>query len=299
MKRLTCAALAATLLSTAQAAETMDHSQHSGMSMPGMDMGAMDHGAMDPEGMNHDMSAGSTPLPAATESRTPIPPITDADRQAAFPPLHNGHASHDQALNSYLLIDRLEWQNLDAGNTLAWDIDAWLGGNIDRLWLRSEGERTDGHTDKAELQALWGHAISPWWDVVLGARQDFKPGSPQTWAALGIQGTPLYGLETEATAYLGEAGQSALRLKAEYDLLVTNRLVLQPLAEANFYGKNDPQREVGSGLGNTELGLRLRYQLRPEIAPYVGLTWNKAHGNTEPEEDDGEARLVLGVRAWF
>jgi copper resistance protein B len=134
---------------------------------------------------------------------------------------------------------------------------------------------------------------------VLGARQDFKPGSPQTWAALGIQGTPLYGLETEATAYLGEAGQSALRLKAEYDLLVTNRLVLQPLAEANFYGKNDPQREVGSGLGNTELGLRLRYQLRPEIAPYVGLTWNKAHGNTEPEEDDGEARLVLGVRAWF
>ncbi len=289
MKRLTCAALAATLWNSAHAAETMDHSMHGNMSMPGMDM----------SDMGHDMNSGSTPLPSADESRTPIAPLTDADRQAAFPVLHSGHENHQQALNSYVLIDRLEWQNLDAGNALAWDIDAWLGGDIDRLWLRSEGERVDGRTDKAELQALWGHAISPWWDVVLGARQDFKPGSPQTWAALGIQGTPLYGLETEATAYLGENNQSALRLKAEYDLLLTNRLVLQPLAEANFYGKDDAEREVGSGLANTELGLRLRYHLRPEVAPYVGLTWNKSHGDTPAEEDDGEVRLVMGIRAWF
>ncbi|GLK89645.1 copper resistance protein B [Pseudomonas turukhanskensis] len=288
MKLLTCAALAATLLNSAHAAEAMDHSMH-GMSMPGMDM----------SGMDHDMSAGSTPLPAASESRTPIAPLTDADRQAAFPALHSGHDSHEHTLNSYVLIDRLEWQNLDAGNALAWDIDAWLGGDIDRLVLRSEGERVDGRTDNAELQALWGHAISPWWDVVLGARQDFKPGPAQTWAALGIQGTPLYGLETEATAYLGENNQSALRLKAEYNLLLTQRLVLQPLAEANFYGKDDAEREVGAGLATTELGLRLRYHLRPEIAPYVGLTWNKSHGHTAAEEDDAHARLVVGIRLWF
>jgi copper resistance protein B len=288
MMRLTCAALAATLLNSAHASEAMDHSMH-GMSMPGMDMSSMDH----------DMSAGSTPLTAANESRTPIAPLTDADRQAAFPPLHSGHDSHEQALNSYMLIDRLEWQNLDAGNALAWDIDAWLGGDINRLRVRSEGERVDGRTDKAELQALWSHAISPWWEVVLGARQDFKPGSAQTWAVLGIQGTPLYGLETEATAYLGENSQSALRLKAEYDLLLTHRLVLQPLAEVNFYGKDDAEREVGSGLATTELGLRLRYHLRPEIAPYVGLTWSKSHGDTLAEDDDGEARLVMGLRVWF
>ncbi len=293
MKRLslTCALLA--LASSTYGAEAMDHSMHNrpGMSM---DMPGMDHAAM-----GHDMSAGSTPLPSASESRTPIAPITDADRQAAFAPVTGGHESHDTQLNSYLLLDRLEWQNLEAGNALAWDASGWIGGDIDRLWLRSEGERVDGRTDKAELQALWGHAISPWWEVMLGARQDFKPGSAQTWAALGIQGTPLYGVETEATAYLGEGGQTALRVKADYDLLLTSRLVLQPMAEANLYGKNDPQRHVGAGLSNTELGLRLRYQLRPELAPYVGLTWNRAYGNTPAEEDDGRARLVIGVRAWF
>lgn len=290
---LSCALL---LAAQTQAAE-MDHSMHGSMSMPGMEMGDMP--GMDHSAMGHDMSAGSTPLPNATESRTPIPELTDADRQAAFPAVHGGHDSHDQQLNSYLLLDRLEWQNLKAGNALAWDISGWLGGDIDRLWLRSEGERTDGQTEKAELQAFWGHALSPRWDLLLGARQDFKPGSPETWAALGLQGSPLYGLETEATAYLGENNQSALRLKAEYDLLLSQRLVLQPLIEANFYGKNDPQRDVGAGLSNTELGLRLRYQIRPEIAPYVGLTWNKSHGNTSAEEDDGEARVVVGVRAWF
>lgn len=290
MKRLTFAALALVSLNSAHAAETMDHSMHT---MPGMDM------STPMPGMNHDMSAGSTPLPTASESRTPIPPLTEADRQAAFPPVHSGHESHDAGLNSYLLIDRLEWQNLDAGDALAWDVNAWLGGDVDRLWVRSEGERLEGRTEKAELQTFWGHAVSPWWDVLLGVRQDFKPGPAQTWAALGIQGTPLYGLETEATAYLGENGQTALRIKAEYDVLLTQRIVLQPMVEANVYGKNDPDREVGSGLSNTELGLRVRYQIRPEFAPYVGLTWNKAHGNTEAEEDDGEARLVIGVRAWF
>lgn len=287
MRYLTCLALAFAMVDSAHAAEAMDHSMHG--AMPGMDHGSM----------KHDMSAESTPSPAASESRTPIRAITEADRLAAFPPLHSGHDSHDPGLNHYLLVDRLEWQNLDAGNALAWDVDGWIGGDINRLWLRSEGERVDGHTEKAELQALWGHAVSPWWDVLLGVRQDFKPGPAQSWAALGIQGTPLYGLETEATAYLGENSQSALRLKAEYDLLLTQNWILQPLMEANFFGRNDAGREVGSGLSNTELGLRLRYQVRPEFAPYIGFTWSKSHGNTAAEEDNAEARLVLGARAWF
>jgi copper resistance protein B len=260
-------------------------------------MSTMDHGQM--QGMDE----GQMQPAAPTESRTPIPALTDADRAAVFRS-PSGHAVHDTALNSFFLADKLEWQDADDGSTLAWDLSGWIGGDIDRLWLRSEGERSNGKTEDAEIQALWGHAISPWWDVVSGVRQDFKPGAPQTWAALGVQGMALYNFEAEATAFIGEGGQSAARLEGDYDILLTNRLILQPTAELNFYGKNDPQRGIGSGLSNSEAGLRLRYEIRREIAPYIGVTWNRTYGKTADYataegEDRSEARLVLGVRLWF
>ena len=261
-------------------------------------------------------------------AHNPVPALTDADRAAAFPdlPEHRHthaapaapsdaerlaafprlppHAMHAGGINSFVLVDKLEWQDADAGSALAWDVTSWIGGDIDRLQIRSEGTRLNGRSEDAELQVLWGHAIGPWWETVLGVRQDFKPGVPQSWAAFGIQGTPLFGLETEATAYLGEGGQSAARLQAEYDLLITNRLILQPRAEANFYGRNDPQRGVGAGLADSQFGLRLRYEIRRELAPYIGVNWSHAYGNSATAlrgdgEPTSEARLVAGIRAWF
>lgn len=271
--------------------------------MPGMDhsqMQGMDHSQM--QGMDS-MQGMESMQSAPTRSRTPIPELTAADRAVVYED-HGGHAVHDSAINSFFLIDQLEWQDADDGSALSWDASGWIGGDIDRLWLRSEGERSNGKTEEAELQALWGHAVSPWWDVVAGVRQDFKPGDSQTWAALGVQGMALYNFEAEATAFIGEGGQSAARLEGDYDILLTNRLILQPTAEANFYGKNDPARGVGSGLSDTELGVRLRYEIRREFAPYIGVTWNRVFGNTadyarEEGEDRSEARLVLGVRMWF
>jgi len=285
MTRFAVFSLSLLSLSSAFAASDMQGMDHSRMG----DLQSMDDGMMQPA--------------APTESRTPIPKLTDADRAAVFTS-HAGHQIHDTALNTYFLADKLEWQNGDDASTLAWDVSGWIGGDIDRLWLRSEGERSNGKTEDAEIQALWGHAISPWWDVVSGVRQDFKPGAPQTWAAFGLQGMALYNFEAEATAFLGENGQSAVRLEGDYDILLTNRLILQPTAELNVYGKNDPQRGLGSGLSNTEAGLRLRYEIRREFAPYIGVTWNRTYGNTasyarEEGEDRSEARLVLGVRLWF
>ncbi len=280
----------------------MDHSAMGHDSMESMDpsqMGSMDHAAMDHSKMNH----GSAEAAPTTTSRTPIPVPTDADREAAFPPLP-GHAIHDKQLNSFFLLDQFEYQDADEGSALNWDASGWIGGDIDRLWLRSEGERTNGVTEDAELQALWGHSIGPWWDVVTGVRQDFKPGSAQTWGAFGIQGMALYAFEAEATAFIGENGQTAARLEGDYDILLSNRLILQPTAEVNFYGKNDPERGIGSGLANTEVGLRLRYEIFHEFAPYIGVTWNRAYGNTadlarDEGEDDNEARFVAGIRMWF
>ncbi len=294
--------------------EGMDHSQMQGMDhsqMQGMDhsqMQGMDHSQM--QGMDHSQMQGmdhsqmqTMGQEKVTQSRTPIPELTDADRAAVFID-SDGHAVHDKALNTFLLLDQLEWQDADEGNALSWDAQGWIGGDIDRLWIRSEGERTNGKTEEAEVQALWGHAIGPWWDVVGGIRQDFKPGSPQTWAAFGIQGMALYNFEAEATVFIGENGQTAARLEGDYDILLTNRLILQPTAEANFYGKNDPARGIGSGLSDTEIGIRLRYEIRREFAPYIGVTWNRTYGNTadyarEEGEDRSEARFVAGVRMWF
>ncbi|MND82434.1 Copper resistance protein B precursor [compost metagenome] len=261
-----------------------------------MDHSAMGHGAMDHSHMNHGPAA-------LTSSRTPVPQLTDADRAAAFAPLP-GHGIHDKAINGLLVLDQFEYQDADGGSTLSWSVKGWLGGDIDRLWLRSEGERTNGVTEDAELQALWGHAIGPWWDVVAGVRQDFKPAAPQTWAAIGVQGMALYNFEAEITAFLGENGQSALRLEGEYDILLTNRLILQPMAEVNVYGKNDPARGIGSGLADTEAGLRLRYEIVRQFAPYIGVTWNRAYGNSadlarDEGEDSRDTRFVAGVRMWF
>ncbi|QLG91892.1 copper resistance protein B [Pseudomonas yamanorum] len=258
------------------------------------------------EPMDHNTMPGMSHPPkvlAASQSRRPIPELTDADRAAVYD-APGGHMIHDSGINSLFLINQLEWQGSDDGSALSWDAKGWVGGDIDRLWLRTEGERAGGRTEKAEIQALWGHAISPWWDLVGGLRQDFKPGDSESWAALGVQGMALYNFEAQATVFIGESGQTAARLEGDYDILLTNRLVLQPTAEVNFYGKNDPQRQIGSGLSESEIGIRLRYEIRREFAPYIGVTWNRAYGKTaeyaSAEGDDrSNLRWVLGVRLWF
>ncbi|MFD2642494.1 copper resistance protein B [Pseudomonas japonica] len=271
-------------------AAAMDHST--------MDHGSMDHGAMNHAGMDH---GGMTAAPA--QPRTPLKPITDADRQAAFPPLP-GHQVHDRQINWAVTVEQLEYQSVENSSALNWNGNAWIGGDIDRLWLRSEGEREQGRTHKAELQALWGHAVSPWWEVVAGLRQDFKPASGQTWAAFGIQGTPLSNLELEATLYAGERQQTALRLEAAYAILLTQRWRLEPSLELNLHGRDDRSRSQGAGLSDSEAGLRLRYEITPGFAPYVGVSFNQAYGSTadlirEDAGDIGQTRWVAGVRLRF
>ncbi|TFF36813.1 copper resistance protein B [Pseudomonas sp. RIT623] len=268
-------------------------------SMPGMDHSQMNHGAMPT--MDHSQMNHATPTTA--QPRTPLANITDADRRAAFPSLP-GHQVHDRAINWAVIVDQLEYQNFESSGAVSWNATAWVGGDVDRLWLRSEGEREQGKTHKAELQALWGHAISPWWELVGGVRQDFKPASGQTWAAFGIQGAPLYGLELEATAYAGERQQTALRLEAGYAMLLTNRWILEPTVEVNLFARNDADREQASGLAESEVGLRLRYEISRGFAPYVGVSFNRLHGNRanqarEDGEDIGQTRLVAGVRLRF
>ena len=235
--------------------------------------------------------------------KEPIPPLTDADRAAAFPAGLEGHTVHDRRVNSFVLFDQLEWQGQGHGG-LNLENTSWIGGDINRLWLRAEAESEDGVVQDAFVHALWGRSFSRWWDVVAGVRQDFRPGDPQTWATVGVQGLAPQWFEVQATGYVGAGGRTHARFEVEYDLLMTNRLILQPLVELEMYGKRDPDRGIGAGLTSIESGLRLRYEIRREFAPYVGLTWDRKLFGTadlarEAGEEAGRVRLAFGVRTWF
>ena len=232
-----------------------------------------------------------------------IPRLTDEDRKAAFPDVE-GHAVHDQAVNFFVLLDQFEWQAAADGSGLNVDGKEWIGRDRNRLWLRAEADSEEGRIGDAQAHVLYGRQFSRWWDIVGGIRQDFQPGPAQTWAAIGVQGLAPYWFEIQATAYVGASGRTHARFEVEYELLLTNRLVLQPLVEVEIFGKSDPERRVGAGVSTTDAGFRLRYEFRREMAPYVGVTWSNKWGKTADFAEavgdaTGGSRLVAGARLWF
>lgn len=272
---------------------------------PPVDGGNVDHSQMDHSTMDHAaMGHGVPKAPAPTEPLEPIPAVTPADRLAAFPPISHGAMEHAPDIHAMLLVNRLEHWDGQHGNGQAWEASGWLGGNINRVWLRSEGERSRGRTVAADLELLYGRSVSPWWDVLVGVKQDSRPADSRTWAAIGIQGLAPYKFETSATAYLGEGGQLAASVEVEYELLLTNRLILQPLMEASFSAKDEPEYGNGSGLNKVEAGLRLRYEFNRRFAPYIGISHERLFGGTaDYHQAAGErardTRWVAGVRVWF
>ncbi len=204
---------------------------------------------------------------------------------------------HGNRAVAMLVVDRLEAWSHDGEPGQHWDVRGWLGGDLQRVWLRSEGEREDGVTTAANIELLYGRSVTPWWDVVAGVRHDFAPGTSQDWAAFGVQGMSPYKFEVQATAYLGQNGRSAARLEAEYDVLLTNRLILQPVIELEFHDRRDLRRDTGAGLSKIEAGLRLRYEFPRRFAPYVGVVRERVE-NAVGQQDD-ENRLVGGLRLWF
>ena len=283
--------LACILLITTTPLQAQDHSAHG--------HAAMEKSSSQDEAHQHHAATTHD----ATPPTDPIPSLTDADRAAAFPPL--AHVmEHGTDTHWRVLVNRLEAQEGPHGTAQAWEGAAWIGGDTRRVWLRSDGERVAGHTESAHLEVLYGRSVSPWWDVVAGLRHDFAPHDGRTWAALGVQGMAPYRFEVTATVYAGESGRTAASVEVEYDLLLTNKWILQPLFEADWHGRDDASRGVGSGLSTLEAGVRMRYEVRRRFAPYVGYAWSRAYGRTadlrrsmgEPVVERG---WVAGARIWF
>lgn len=226
----------------------------------------------------------------------PMAPMADAEMTRVM-------EMDDQARFAMFKLDEFERAQSNDAYSSVWNAEAWYGGDFDKLWLRTEGDREAGTTD-ARLEGFWDHAFASYWDWQLGARQDFGSGPARSWAAFGVQGLAPYWFKIEATAYVGDQGRTAARVRADYDLLLTQRLVLQPELEVNLYGKSDRARGIASGLSDAEFGLRLRYEIRREFAPYIGVVWkhrsdDAATGLGLSPIDRNETQFVVGIRLWL
>lgn len=213
-------------------------------------------------------------------------------------------AGDDDPLLSKIMIDQLERRNGDKEDPTVLEAEMWLGKDLNKFWLKTEVEQVEGKTEEAEVQALYSRAIAPFWDLQTGWRRDYKPEPQRDWFVLGVDGLAPYFFEVGASLFIGEDNRSAFRFEAEYEIMLTQRLVLAPEIELNFYGKDDAEHAIGSGLADSEISLRLRYEFWREFAPYIGITRQTKHGRTADmaianDRETEETQAVAGFRFWF
>lgn len=294
-----------------EAMPSMDHGAMDHSSMPGMkldsksgtaqgsgkagDVGNMNHSA---GGMDHGSMSmqGGAPPP---DARDPHAYSEGVD----FGPIPRPRLGDEKNFYS-ILFDRLESVRTRDNSSTAYDMQAWFGRDYDRLVLKAEGEVDGGKLQDASTDLLWGHAVATYWDTQVGMRYDSGVGPNRSWLAFGVQGLSPYWFNVEAAGYVGEQGRSAFRLRAEYELLLTQKLILTPRIESNLYGKRDPEKELGSGLSDYSLGVRLRYEIKRGFAPYIGVERVSLVGGTADYAraagaDATATRVVAGLRFWY
>lgn len=321
------AAIAIVLLAGATATSAQsagDHTDHQdshaappAQATPDTPQSGMDHGATpaksDPQpaapdtmqGMDHgDMNMQGGPVPAdARDPHAYSGGYTLEDGQYALAGPRQLRMADEHNFAS-LLVDRLERVDTRDATFTTYDAQAWFGRDYNRFIIKAEGDYADGDIAESSTELLYGRAIASYWDAQVGVRHDTGEGPDRNWLAFGVQGLAPYWFELDTTAYVGSNGRTALTVEAEYELLITQRLVLQPHAELALYGKSDRANGIGSGLTDARFGLRLRYEFSRQFAPYVGVEWANKFGQTADfARDEGaptrETRYVLGVRFWF
>ena len=289
----------------------MDHSQMDHGAMPAMDHSGMDHSAApatDTAQAGHDHAASQAihegPPPAEVGSGPPraADAIWGANAmRASREALRTEHG----AMNWFWFQgDRAEYRVREGRDGYLWDVQGYYGGDIDKFWFKSEGEGSFGDKpESAEVQGLWSHAMGPWWDLQAGLRQDLV-GPERTHTVIGVQGLAPYKFEIDAAAFLSTKGDLTARIEAELDQRITQRLILQPRVEVGLSAQDVPELGIGAGLDSVELGLRLRYEIAREFAPYIGIEQEWKAGRSADYarlsgEDPSVTNFVVGIRFWF
>lgn len=268
--------------------------------------------AVDPHA-GHDMSSTQAEMPATDEvGNAPAPaPPEDHAADAIFGGDVMAQSRKELAYEvggmgySLVTIDLLEVGFQKGRESYRFEGEAFTGGNINRFGIKFEGEGAFGERiDDLELQALYSRAIAPYWNLQAGVRYDIKPDPSRTYLVAGVEGIAPYWFKVNAAGFVSNKGEVRARLEASYDQRITQSLILQPRIEANFAFQDIPAIGVGSGLTDFEAGLRLRYEIKQEVAPYIGVEWSKKTGATArfarlAGDDPDTISLVAGIRIWF
>lgn len=272
-----------------------DHKDHDMGAMPGMAMPGM-------EQTGTALPAGNAPAP-----KPPMDHYADRFFPSAEMDRSRMQSMREQGGRTFyqVMFNLAEYQARAGRDGYRWDGEAFVGGDVNRLWLKTEGEGAfrEG-VDSAEVQALYSRAINPYFNLQAGVRQDFGRGPNRTYATLGFEGLAPYMFEVEGALFLSNKGDLLGRLEGYYDQRITQRLILQPRVELNLAAQDVPENRIGSGLTNAELGLRLRYEITRRFAPYIGVSYDAKTGHTADfararGEDPTTTSFVAGVRFWF
>jgi copper resistance protein B len=249
-----------------------------------------------------DLPPGNAPAPAA-------PHDWYADRIWSKEAMdHSRHAmmvENGGQKIAFISLNLAEYQARKGRDGYRWDGEAWYGGDIERLTIKSEGEGSFGEgIEQTETQLLYNRAIGPYFNVQAGVRQDFGAGPDRTYATIGFEGLAPYWFEVEGALFLSAKGDLLGRVESYYDQRITQKLILQPMAELNLSAQDVRESGIGAGVSDVELGLRLRYEIVREFAPYVGVEWARKVGDTARfaragGEDASKVSVVAGVRVWF
>lgn len=204
-----------------------------------------------------------------------------------------------------LFVDHFEYTERDGNNSIVGDAQLWFGNDEHKFGVKLEGEYDleESVTEELEVQALYHRPINPFWNLQIGLRHDFKPEPVRDYFVLGLEGEAPYGIEMDAAFFLNDKSDFSFRLKSEYDLRFTQRLILQPKIEVNYAISDDTIRGIGEGFYNVNFALRLRYEIKREFAPFIGVSWDKAYGETDDllqaaGKDDGFS-VVMGIKFWY
>ena len=238
------------------------------------------------------------PVPAAAQAPATKDQLTPGMDGGAMPPVM------DQGIYAHAILNQLEGRWNGSNSEFRWEGQGWVGTDYDKLWIKSEGTLSKGAVDDGQQQFLYSRAVTTYFDLQGGLRSDIDSRPTRDWAAFGIQGLAPYFFDLEVTGFVSGEGHLAAKLEASYDLLLTQRLILQPQVEFNVYSKADPARLVGAGFSDIDTGLRLRYELSRKFAPYIGVVYQGKSGQTanfarQAGESTGDFRFAFGVRVWF